>query len=653
MTYEEALDYLNHYGWSKWKLGLERTYELLERLGNPQQQLRFIHVAGSNGKGSTCAMLERIFREAGYKTGFFPSPFIQDFRERIQVCGNYISKEALTRLTEKVAGASDSMKDHPSHFEMITALGFLYFAEQNCDLIILEVGLGGRFDSTNVIAAPECAVITHLGLEHTEYLGHTLTEIAEAKAGIIKEGCPVVTYENDAESMAVVKKNCADKNCPLYIADRNRIELIRSSFDGQEILFRQNSPSSTIRRQANPTDSHSSINKDDDGIVTHVQKEFLLTDEMSLTLSLLGDYQLDNVSVVLTVVEVMRSRGYNVPEDAVREGLQNVTWPARFEILSREPLLILDGGHNPQCAEALATTIRSYLPDEKVTFIMGVLADKDLDRILDEMVPLASSFICLTPDSPRALPAGELAATIQKKYATSATAASSIEEALALAFDKNRLKEDCPGHIYPVIAFGSLYLAGSVRSAYKQPCRQYERALAMSRRKALSPALRIEKSLQICDRLKQLPALKKARTVLSYKADGSEVNLDEINQFLEAQAIRVAYPVTGADGIMEAYLPHDKDSFEKGAFGILAPVLSKSTHLLPEEIDLILIPCVAFDDDGNRMGHGKGYYDRYLPRCNKQVVTVQVAFEAQRIEHLVLIDTDAKPGQIVTEARMI
>ena len=670
MTYEEALDYLNHYGWSQWKLGLERTLGLLEKLGNPQKKLKFIHVAGSNGKGSTCAMLERIFREAGYKTGFFPSPYIEDFRERIQVSGDYISKESLARLTERVADVCDTMAEHPTHFEMITALGFLYFAEQNCDLVILEVGLGGSFDSTNVIDPPECAVITHLGLEHTEYLGDTLAKIAEAKAGIIKTGSAVVTYENAREAMEVIKQVCAEKSCPLYLADRKRVELVSTSFDGQKLVARHPRQyfgnASSCRTYA------------------FLQNEFLLSEGLSLTLSLIGDYQLDNVAVVLTVVEVMRSRGYSVPEDAVCAGLKKVNWPARFEVLSREPLLILDGGHNPQCAEALAETIRKYLPDEKVTFIMGVLADKDVDKILDEVLPLASYFICLTPDSPRALAADELAHIIQNKYSSSAiplsahpdetsysitqtdntapqknksennncntkadssfaTAVSSVEEALRTAFKQNK----------PVIAFGSLYLAGQIRSRYKQPCRQFERSLALSRRKALSPAERATKSKQICERIKKLPILEKAVTVLSYKADGSEVDLTLINQYMEEKDIRVAYPVSGADGIMEAYLPQEGSCFEKGAFGILAPIPSQSTLIHPEEIDLILIPCVAFDDEGNRMGHGKGYYDRYLPRCNKHVSAVQVAFEAQRIERLVLIETDEKPGHIVTESRIL
>ena len=188
MTTQEAIDYINTHTWSQWRLGLARTKELLHRLGDPQRHLRFVHVAGSNGKGSTCAMIERILREAGYRTGFFPSPYIEDFRERIQVSGEYITEEALCEITERVRAEAEAMEDHPSQFELITAIGMEYFHRKRCDLVVLEVGLGGEFDATNVIDAPEVAVITHIGLEHTEYLGDTLAKIARTKSGIIKTG---------------------------------------------------------------------------------------------------------------------------------------------------------------------------------------------------------------------------------------------------------------------------------------------------------------------------------------------------------------------------------------------------------------------------------------------------------------------------------
>ena len=468
MTIKEAIDYINAHTWSQWKLGLSRTEELLRLLGNPQKQLRFVHVAGSNGKGSTCAMVERILREAGYVTGFYPSPYIEDFRERIQVCGEYITEEALCRITARVRDAADSMEDHPSQFEIITAIGLLYFAEKNCNIVVLEVGLGGIFDSTNVIDAPEVAVITNIGLEHTEYLGNTLAEIAGNKCGIIKSGADVVCYENAAEVMDVVRRVCEEKGCPLHIARYSRIQLIEKGLEGQTFRF--------LHDQA-PASQDIAISADE-----------------PLRLGLLGEYQLHNAATALTIVEALRGRGWKIPQEAVCQGLAEVRWPARFEVLSRHPLFILDGGHNPQCAEALAESIREYLPDrnsdltdresdlpgrkadlgKKAVFLMGMLADKDYRAVIDIISPFAAGFVCLTPDSPRALPAEKLAAELQERgfYAKPCgTAAEGIKEALSLAVrlgGRGCGTEDTSEEgALPVVSFGSLYMAGAVRSAFR------------------------------------------------------------------------------------------------------------------------------------------------------------------------------------------
>jgi len=468
MTITEAIEYINAHTWSQWKLGLSRTEELLRLLGNPQKQLRFVHVAGSNGKGSTCAMVERILREAGYVTGFYPSPYIEDFRERIQVCGEYITEEALCRITARVRDAADSMEDHPSQFEIITAIGLLYFAEKNCNIVVLEVGLGGIFDSTNVIDAPEVAVITNIGLEHTEYLGNTLAEIAGNKCGIIKSGADVVCYENEAEVMDVVRRVCEEKGCPLHIARYSRIQLIEKGLEGQTFRF--------LHDQA-PASQDIAISADE-----------------PLRLGLLGEYQLHNAATALTIVEAMRGRGWKISQGAVRQGLAEVRWPARFEVLSRHPLFILDGGHNPQCAEALAESLRGYLPDcnsdlpdresdlpgreadqgKKAVFLMGMLADKDYRAVIDIITPFAAGFVCLTPDSPRALPAEKLAAELQERgfYAKPCgTAAEGIKEALSLAVrlgGRGCGTEDTSEEgALPVVSFGSLYMAGAVRSAFR------------------------------------------------------------------------------------------------------------------------------------------------------------------------------------------
>ena len=468
MTITEAIEYINAHTWSQWKLGLSRTEELLRLLGNPQKQLRFVHVAGSNGKGSTCAMVERILREAGYVTGFYPSPYIEDFRERIQVCGEYITEEALCRITARVRDAADSLEDHPSQFEIITAIGLLYFAEKNCNIVVLEVGLGGIFDSTNVIDAPEVAVITNIGLEHTEYLGNTLAEIARNKCGIIKSGADVVCYENAAEVMDVVRRVCEEKGCPLHIARYSRILLIEKGLEGQTFRFLHDpAPAS---------------------------QDIAISADEPLRLGLLGEYQLHNAATALTIVEALRGRGWKIPQEAVCQGLAEVRWPARFEVLSRHPLFILDGGHNPQCAEALAESIREYLPDrnsdltdresdlpgreadlgKKAVFLMGMLADKDYRAVIDIITPFAAGFVCLTPDSPRALPAEKLAAELQERgfYAKPCgTAAEGIKEALSLAVrlgGRGCGTEDTSEEgALSVISFGSLYMAGAVRSAFR------------------------------------------------------------------------------------------------------------------------------------------------------------------------------------------
>ena len=483
MTITEAIEYINAHTWSQWKLGLSRTEELLRLLDNPQKQLRFVHVAGSNGKGSTCAMVERILREAGYVTGFYPSPYIEDFRERIQVCGEYITEEALCRITARVRDAADSMEDHPSQFEIITAIGLLYFAEKNCNIVVLEVGLGGIFDSTNVIDAPEVAVITNIGLEHTEYLGNTLAEIAGNKCGIIKSGADVVCYENAAEVMDVVRRVCEEKGCPLHIARYSRILLIEKGLEGQTFRFLHDpAPAS---------------------------QDIAISADEPLRLGLLGEYQLHNAATALTIVEALRGRGWKIPQEAVCQGLAEVRWPARFEVLSRHPLFILDGGHNPQCAEALAESLREYLPDcnsnmaeslreylpdsnsdltdresdlpgrkadlgKKAVFLMGMLADKDYRAVIDIISPFAAGFVCLTPDSPRALPAEKLAAELQERgfYAKPCgTAAEGIKEALSLAVRLGGrgcgTEDTSEKGALPVVSFGSLYMAGAVRSAFR------------------------------------------------------------------------------------------------------------------------------------------------------------------------------------------
>lgn len=419
MTVQEAIDYLNTHTWSKTKLGLERTRALLSALGDPQKALKFVHVTGSNGKGSFCAMLERIFREAGYTTGLFTSPHLNYFGERIQVNGRAIPPSALAKYTAQVAAAADALPDHPTQFELTTAIGMLYFAARSCDIVLLEVGMGGALDSTNAIDAPQLAVMMNVGLEHTEYLGSTLEAIAQTKAGIIKPGCACVLYESDPAVTAVVQEVCAERDVSLTISRPGDVRVLSSALTGQDILWKG-------QRYA---------------------------------LALPGPHQSRNAAAVLEAVHVLRTRGWDISEKAVKAGLLKVHWPARFEVLRKRPPFILDGGHNPQCAEAIADTLISFgTAPESVVFLTGILADKDYGAVYDALLPFARAFVCLTPDSSRAMPAAELAQylTGRGKYAVAATNA---EE--GIAFARALAGND------PVIAFGSLYMAGEIRAQFK------------------------------------------------------------------------------------------------------------------------------------------------------------------------------------------
>lgn len=413
---EEAIEYLNNCHWETKQQAVIRTAELLHRLGDPQKKLKFVHVGGTNGKGSTCAMTESILRHAGYRTGMFPSPYIEVFSERIQVNAQLITDEALARLTGIVADEADAMEDHPRHFELITAIGMLYFLECRCDIVVLEVGMGGEFDSTNAIDAPEAAVFANIGLDHTQYLGSTVEEIAATKSGIIKPGTSVVLYDNLPSVKAVIEKKAAACGAPVYYAADVKLVPLSADLSGQEFE----------------------------------------ADGERYRISLLGGHQLENAKTVLKIVEVLRTKGWNIPAEAVRTGLSETKWPARFEVLSSDPVFILDGGHNPQCAEAVSASVKQYLPGRKVTFLLGILKDKDYLCALRHLIPLGERFVTATPDSPRALSAEELAEVIRKEGAP-AEAAGSAREAVGKALDTGNA----------VVAFGSLYLAGLIRSSFQ------------------------------------------------------------------------------------------------------------------------------------------------------------------------------------------
>lgn len=419
MTYEEALSYIHSICWKGSKLGLDRTRELLGKLDDPQKELKFIHIAGTNGKGSTAAMLSSILEEAGYRVGLYTSPFINRFNERMQVNHQPIPDEELAALTEYVRPHADAMADSPTEFELITALAMVWFARQKCDIVVLEVGMGGELDSTNIIDVPEAAVIAAMGLDHVKELGPTMADIARAKAGIIKEGGRVVSYGGNPEADEVIAAVCRARNASLCQPDFSAIVPGDFSLEGQTFSYKG---------------------------------------WRGLRIPLVGAYQMNNAAVVLETVEVLRQRGWSVSDEAVRKGLADTRWPARFEVLRRDPVFIVDGGHNPHGIRATAESLSRLFPGRKITFVTGVMADKDVEHILGLIVPLAEQFFTVRPDNPRAMDAGELAARIEAMGAK-ATACASVRDGVDRA-----IQAEGPHGV--ACALGSLYMSGEVRSCF-------------------------------------------------------------------------------------------------------------------------------------------------------------------------------------------
>jgi len=415
MDYKEALDYIDGARWFGKEPSLRRISELMELLGNPQKKLKFVHIAGTNGKGSCAAMLASILKVSGCRTGLYTSPYLYRFNERMQVNGEQISDEALAKCVSAVKERAEKMEEHPTEFELMTAAAFIFFLSEKCDIVVLETGLGGRFDATNIIDAPECSVIMNIGLDHTTVLGDTLEAIAAEKAGIIKAGSPCVVYEQDESVMNVFLEKCTAVGSELIHPDFSEIKLEFDSVEGQVFSYKGD----------------------------------------NFALPLLGAHQRKNAATVLEAVKVLKKRGWSLEDDSVEHGLYAVSWPARFEVCSEEPLFIVDGGHNPQCAQTVADNLLNYFPDKHKIILIGVLRDKDYVSIADILNTAADEYICVTPDSPRALEASELAKALEK-YGKDVTVCDSIADGIETAKEMSDKRT-------VVCAVGSLYLAGSVR----------------------------------------------------------------------------------------------------------------------------------------------------------------------------------------------
>jgi dihydrofolate synthase/folylpolyglutamate synthase len=421
MNAQQAIEYIHSVFWKGSIPGLSRTFELLEKMGNPQNKLKFIHIAGTNGKGSTAAMTASILRKAGYCTGLYTSPYIYKFHERMQVDGEMIRDEELVEITEFVKPLADSMAQSPTEFELVTCIAFEFFKRRGCDIVVLEVGMGGELDSTNVIPTPEVAVITNIGLDHTDYLGSTVEEIALTKAGIFKAGGDAVVYRSTPGVEAVFESVCAQRNVKLKKADFDSIKPISHGLDGQI---------------------------------------FDCCGYENLQIPLLGQHQMKNAAVVLAVIKTLTQKGWKIDKQDIYDGMRDVTWPGRFDVVGKKPLFIIDGGHNPQCIEALVKNIGDYLAGKRVIALTGVLADKDYGDMYRPVMPLVEQFVCVTPPNPRRLLARELAEHLTKTGAK-ATACEEIADGVKLAVE-------LAGEDGAVLCFGSLYTIGDIKNALEE-----------------------------------------------------------------------------------------------------------------------------------------------------------------------------------------
>lgn len=418
MNYEEAREYLDQVSKGGSVLGLDNMRELLKRLGNPQDSLKFVHISGTNGKGSVLAYLSTVFKEAGYRTGRYISPTLFSYREKIQVNEKFIGREDLSRLTEKVKAAAEEMQNcaagDPTIFEIETALAFLYFVEQKCDIVILETGLGGALDATNVITTPVMEIIASISMDHMEFLGDTLGKIAYQKAGIIKPDTSVVSAMQQPEAMDVICNVCRERDCTFQTVDPEQIKDISYGYEGQSFSYKN---------------------------------------WENIKISLMGSYQIKNAALALEAINALRKLGYDLKDRAVYQGMKKAIWKGRFTLISKDPVILMDGAHNPAAAEELVRSLKLYYAGKKFYYIFGMFRDKDYAQVIRLTAPMAEHIITVqTPGNPRALPAAELKEAV-------AEVNPSVEAAESLRMAVNQVMERIDSDSVVVI-FGSLSFLG-------------------------------------------------------------------------------------------------------------------------------------------------------------------------------------------------
>lgn len=418
MTYDEALAKINSRLLFGMRPGLERMERLMEALGNPQNQMKFVHVCGTNGKGTVCALTASVLRESGYRTGLNISPYVLDFRERFQIDGEMISREELAREMDEIWPVVERLDQEgctASEFELVTAVALHWFAKKNCQIAVMEVGMGGLMDATNIIPVPEAAAVMSISLDHTAWLGDTVEQIAREKAGIIKDGGRAALYPEQRPGVReIVESACREHGAQLRVPDLGKIRVLEEGIDGTDF-------------QA-------------DGLTLHTP--------------FLGAHQVKNAAVVLEIIGILRERGFSIPDEALVKGFPKTFNPARMEILSRRPLCLLDGGHNPGCAQVLRDALERFVPGGKVA-LMGMMADKDSAAALEILGPLFRKAVTVAPQNPRSLSAEALAEQAGR-FCREAVPAGSCEEALDLAL------EDL-GDEEALVVCGSFYLAGEMR----------------------------------------------------------------------------------------------------------------------------------------------------------------------------------------------
>lgn len=420
MKYTEVVEYMESLSSYGIVPGLGNITNLCEKLGNPQKDLKFVHIAGTNGKGSVLAYVSTILKTAGYKVGRYISPTIFEYRERIQVNNRSITKKALCEYVERMKEICEELvkegEPHPTPFEVETAMAFAYFKEQGCELVVLETGMGGRQDATNIIENTLVAALVSISMDHMQFLGKDLASIAEEKAGILKPGCQVVTFEQEPQVMQVIQKKAKEVDAPVRVTNISNVKKVRYGLEKQRFDFEE---------------------------------------WKNLEITLAGKHQISNACMALEIMKALRDKGYEISEKAMRLGLKETQWPGRFSLLGKKPFFVVDGAHNEDAAKKLAESIEFYFTNKRIIYIMGILRDKEFEKIIELTHGYADQILTVaTPNQARTLSSYELATEVAKVH-KNVTAVDSLEEAVEMAYLLAG-KEDV------IIAFGSLSFTGNL-----------------------------------------------------------------------------------------------------------------------------------------------------------------------------------------------